>query len=80
MRFNRKKFERARTVLERAERELTAGRTMAGSLWRQDVVALRYVFGLAERHLERPCLYCRFEFNHELLGPTGCPNCHGEGR
>lgn len=27
----------------------------------------------------RPCALCAYEFDHEALGPNGCPDCHGEG-
>ena len=27
----------------------------------------------------RPCVFCGYEFDHELLGRYGCPNCEGEG-
>ena len=27
----------------------------------------------------RPCSFCGYEFNHDLLGKYGCPNCYGEG-
>ena len=26
-----------------------------------------------------PCRFCGYRFNHELLGPYGCPNCLGDG-
>lgn len=26
-----------------------------------------------------PCQHCGHPFDQELLGPHGCPNCHGEG-
>jgi len=26
-----------------------------------------------------PCELCGFEFDQELLGRYGCPNCHGDG-
>ena len=28
---------------------------------------------------ESPCQYCGYEFDHDLLGRYGCPNCEGEG-
>lgn len=27
----------------------------------------------------RECALCGHHFDHEALGPAGCPNCHGEG-
>ena len=27
----------------------------------------------------KPCQFCGYEFDHELLGKYGCPNCEGEG-
>lgn len=27
----------------------------------------------------RDCEHCGHPFDHEALGPHGCPNCHGEG-
>lgn len=26
-----------------------------------------------------PCEFCGYEFDQELLGTFGCPNCYGEG-
>jgi predicted Zn-ribbon and HTH transcriptional regulator len=26
-----------------------------------------------------PCEHCGHEFDHDLLGPDGGPNCRGEG-
>lgn len=26
-----------------------------------------------------PCRFCGYEFDHDLLGIYGCPNCEGEG-
>jgi hypothetical protein len=54
-RLNRNKIARARRVVEEAERELTdKSKQSAGSLWRQDVVALRYVLDLALRAATEP--------------------------
>lgn len=27
---------------------------------------------------EEPCRFCGYEFDQELLGIYGCPNCEGE--
>ncbi len=43
-------------------------------------VALSYERKLrAARPELRPCSRCGWLFDEVLLGPTGCPNCHGEG-
>lgn len=56
MRLNRAKFARARRVIEAAEVKLTDPKRTCVSdpLWRQDVVALRYVFNLAARASTEP--------------------------
>ncbi len=48
--------------------------------WQIAVEPQQHSFGNdGDDDCRKPCQFCGYEFDHELLGKYGCPNCEGEG-